>query len=232
MKIINVIQHLSFEDLGIFTEVLESENNEIHYFQAGVDDLTGAFSSKNPLFILGGPIGVYEVERYPFLVQETALLKQRLERNDATFGICLGAQLIAQALGAHVYAGHHKEIGWSKLQLSDLGLASPLRFLDGVPVLHWHGDTFDLPNQGAHLAGSDYYKNQAFCIGRHILAVQFHPEVSAQSIEKWLIGHTFELNKAQIDLHKLRADSVLYGVALKQAGQLMLKDWLNNLTPL
>lgn len=232
MKKMNVVQHLSFEDLGVFTEVLECENYEIHYFQAGVDDLTHAFTSKNPLFILGGPIGVYEVENYPYLMDEIQLLKQRLAQNYATFGICLGAQLIAQALDAKVYAGHHKEIGWGKLQLSDLGLASSLRFLDGQHVLHWHGDTFDLPSQGAHLASSDYYKNQAFCIGRHILAVQFHPEVDAQAIEKWLIGHTCELNKAQVDLQKLRTDSALHGAALKQAGQLMLKDWLNNLTPL
>lgn len=232
MKTINVIQHLSFEDLGIFTETLENNHYEIYYFQAGVDDLTSAFKSKQPLFILGGPIGVYETEAYPFLIDEIKLLKQRLAENNATFGICLGAQLIAQALGAKVYAGYHKEIGWGKLQLSDLGLASSLRFLDGKNVLHWHGDTFDLPNQGAHLAGSDYYKNQAFCIGRHILAVQFHPEVNTQEIEKWLIGHTCELNKAEINLHKLREESSLYGAELKQAGQLMLKDWLNNLTPL
>lgn len=230
MKTINVVQHLGFEDLGIFSEVLKAQDYSIHYFQAGVDDLTPAFISKAPLFILGGPIGVYEVDTYPFLNVEIALLKQRLDQNYATFGICLGAQLIADALGANVYAGHHKEIGWSTLQISDLGLASPLRFLDGKHVLHWHGDTFDLPTQGAHLASSEYYQNQAFCIGRHILAVQFHPEVNYKEIEKWLIGHTCELNKANIDIHKLRQDALLYGEELTEAGQLMLKDWLNNLS--
>src|SRR5690606_9988829 len=106
--------------------------------------------------ILGGPIGVYETEDYPFLQKEIDLLKVRLENNLPTLGICLGAQMIAHALGAKVYAGHAKEIGWSTLQLATLpdNILAPLT---NVPVLHWHGDTFDLPENATLLASSSLY---------------------------------------------------------------------------
>lgn len=225
-KTIYAIQHLAFEDLGSLEDVFYAAGYRVRYFEAGIDDLTTAFAHPELLVILGGPIGVYEVDDYPFLHHELALLKQRIAANKPTLGICLGAQLIAQALGASVYAGAVKEIGWSTLQLHDVEhdvAHNPLAALANVPVLHWHGDTFDLPEQAELLASSALYPNQAFRVGSNIVALQFHIEVAAEAIERWLIGHTCELRKANIDITALRAESLQNATTLQAAAkQVML----------
>lgn len=222
------IQHLAFEDLGAWEDVFYQLGLRVRYFEAGIDDLRKAYEYKGLTIILGGPIGVYETVDYPFLQQEIDLLKVRLEKNLPTLGICLGAQLIAHALGAKVYAGHSKEIGWSKLTLP-VAENNPLQALENIEVLHWHGDTFDLPEQAELLASSDLYPNQAFRVGQNILALQFHAEVASESLEKWLIGHTCELRKAQINILTLRADHQSYAPALEQAASSVLMHYLENL---
>lgn len=222
------IQHLAFEDLGAWEDVFYQLGLRVRYFEAGIDDLRKAYEYTGLTIILGGPIGVYETEDYPFLQQEIDLLKVRLEKNLPTLGICLGAQLIAHALGAKAYAGHSKEIGWSKLTLPATE-NNPLQALENIEVLHWHGDTFDLPAQADLLASSDLYPNQAFRVGQNILALQFHAEVSSESLEKWLIGHTCELRKAQINIPTLRADHQSYAPALEQAASSVLRHYLENL---
>lgn len=222
---IYAIQHLAFEDLGALEDVFYQLGFRVRYFEAGIDDLTKAMQHKGLTIILGGPIGVYETDDYPFLQQEIDLLKVRLEENLPTLGICLGAQLIAHALGAKVYAGHEKEIGWSKISLSSAE-NNPLTPLTDTTVLHWHGDTFDLPEQAELLASSEIYPNQAFSVGKNILALQFHIEVAADSLEKWLIGHTCELRKANINIPVLRADNEAYAATLETQAQAVLQSYL------
>lgn len=226
MKKISAIKFMSFEDLGYFESHLKAENYHIQYYQAGVDDLSDVFESTTLLFILGGPIGVYETQDYPFLQNIVAQLKRRLDRKLPTVGICLGAQLIATALGGKVYSGNFKEIGWGTLQLTENACLNSLK---DIPVLHWHGDTFELPQQAECLASTVYYTNQAFKIDKHILALQFHPEVDYEKIEIWLIGHTTELRQANIDIQQLRLDSQKYGPLLKKNGYQFLKNWIKNL---
>ncbi|WP_425917921.1 glutamine amidotransferase [Acinetobacter sp. TSRC1-2] len=225
---IYAIQHLAFEDLGHWEDIFYQLGFRVRYFEAGVDDLSKAFQHKGLTIILGGPIGVYETADYPFLQQEIDLLKVRLEENLPTLGICLGAQLIAHALGAKVYAGHQKEIGWSKLSISNIenNLLAPL---SDTAVLHWHGDTFDLPEQAKLLASSDVYPNQAFSVGKNILALQFHIEVAAESLEKWLIGHNCELRKAEINIPALRADNDKYAMPLETVATKILRTYMNQL---
>ncbi|ATO20799.1 glutamine amidotransferase [Acinetobacter sp. LoGeW2-3] len=222
------IQHLAFEDLGAWEDTFYQLGLRVRYFEAGVDNLTPAFEHQGLTVILGGPIGVYETEDYPFLQQEIDLLKVRLEQNLPTLGICLGAQLISHALGAKVYAGHAKEIGWSKLSLASVE-NNPLQNLENIEVLHWHGDTFDLPAQAELLASSTLYPNQAFRIGNNILALQFHAEVEAERLEKWLIGHTCELRKADINIPALRADNQQYAATLESASASILQQFLENM---
>jgi GMP synthase (glutamine-hydrolysing) len=231
MKMIYAIQTLAFEDLGSFAQTLHDLNYQIRYLQLGVDDFEEALASQHPLILLGGPIGVYESETYPYLSDLIGALRTRLAKNYPTLGICLGAQMMATALGAQVYQGHVKEIGWSRLTITSQGLASPLRHLENVQVLHWHGDTFDLPESAKRLAGSIYYPNQAFSVGLNILALQFHAEVDPRTLEQWLIGHATELNQAKIDILKLRQENVLYGQSLQDKANLLLRDWLNHLIP-
>lgn len=222
------IQHLAFEDLGAWEDVFYQLGLRVRYFEAGIDDLRKAYEHPGLTVILGGPIGVYQTEEFPFLQQEIDLLKVRLNKNLPTLGICLGAQLIAHALGAKVYAGQSKEIGWSKLSLAAIE-NNPLRNLENIEVLHWHGDTFDLPEQAELLASTELYANQAFRIGSNILALQFHPEVASDSLEKWLIGHSCELSQAKIDIPALRAANLQFAPVLEITSQTVLKQYLAQL---
>lgn len=226
---IYAIQHLAFEDLGALEGVFYQLGFRVRYFEAGVDDLTKALQHKGLTVILGGPIGVYETDEYPFLQHEIDLLKSRLEENLPTLGICLGAQLIAHALNAKVYAGTQKEIGWSPLSFANTehNLLAPLA---DISVLHWHGDTFDLPEHAELLASSDIYPHQAFSVGKNILALQFHIEVAADSLEKWLIGHTCELRHAKINISALRADNLRYASALEHVSAQIIQQFIVQIT--
>jgi GMP synthase (glutamine-hydrolysing) len=228
MKTVNVIQHLAFEDLGSLEDVFYQLGFRVRYFEAGVDDLSPALNYEGLTVILGGPIGVYETEDYPFLVDEIAGLKQRLKANKPTIGICLGAQLIAHALGAKVYAGHQKEIGWSQLEIKAVE-NNPLAALENVEVLHWHGDTFDLPSNATLLTSSAIYPNQAFSVGNNILALQFHLEITEQSFEKWLIGHTCEIRHAGLSIPQLRADNLAYATQLEDQTAKVIQHFLAHL---
>jgi len=224
-----VVRHVAFEDLGIFGPVLSAAGFDLSVMDAGVDELFEPIVSSDLVVILGGPIGVYEDSVYPFLVDEQRALAQRIRDGLPTLGICLGAQLVAAALGARVYPGGRKEIGWTPVQLTEAGGCSCLSKLEGQAVLHWHGDTFDLPEGAERLASTSLYENQAFALGSNVLALQFHPEVDARRFEQWLIGHAGELSAAGVDVATLRTGARQCGSALRAASASMLGHWLERL---
>lgn len=225
-----VIRHIAFEDLGFFEAPLRKAGFDIEYFAAGTDDLSRIDPVAAPLLVvLGGPMGVYETERHRFLAEELLLLEARIAANRPTLGICLGAQLIAQAMGARVYPGPVKEIGFGPIGLTPDGAVSPLGQLDtDQAVLHWHGDTFDLPEGASLLASTPAYANQAFAKGPNLLALQFHLEAGA-GIDRWLIGHAAEIASAGIDPATLRDGAEQHAEALEQVAERVLTAWLTNL---
>src|SRR3984957_5001757 len=202
------LRHVAFEDLGLLAPVMEHEGWDVSFCEAAVDDLRhDSIRNANLLVILGGPIGAYEIEAYPFLTSEIALIEHRLSRELPTLGICLGSQLMARALGSRVFAGQVKEIGWGRVELTGEGTASclsPLRDADSA-VLHWHGDSFDLPRGAQRLASNAHYDNQAFAYGRNALALQFHLEADPRQLEEWYVGHAVELAAAKVSIPDLRA---------------------------
>lgn len=224
------IRHVAFEDLGGFEPVLKRAGYSVRYHDVGVDDFT-SFETEAPdlLFVLGGPIGAYEVEMYPFLRDELRLIEARLKARLPLVGICLGAQLMAQALGSKVYPGPAKEIGFAPLDLTASGKESCLRFLDDVPVLHWHGDTFDLPQGATLLASTKVCENQAFSYGANAIAFQFHPEAQEKGFERWLVGHAVELAHAKIDILKLRIGARESSTTLMKRAGACLDTWLDGL---
>lgn len=227
-----VIRHVHFEDSGSFETVLAEAGYRLDYRDIGRDDLRRIDPVETDLLmVLGGPIGVYEADAYPFLNDEIALLRHRLAAGRPTFGICLGSQLMAAALGAAVKPTGIKEIGFAPLRLTAAGRGSALRHLADVPVLHWHGDMFDIPEGAALLAQTDLCPHQAFAFGPNILGVQFHPEADGTNgFERWLIGHAAELAQAKIDVPGLRRDAERLGPGLREAGRAMFAEWLRGLT--
>jgi GMP synthase (glutamine-hydrolysing) len=159
--------------------------------------------------------------------------KQRLAAGQATLGICLGAQLMAAALGGRVYASGVKEIGWAPLALTDAGRDSPLRFLSGelADVLHWHGDTFTLPEGAVHLASTPVCQNQAFAYGPRALGLQFHLEAQGEQIEHWLVGHACEIAGAGVDVAALRRGAQRHGAALREQARRFFSAWLAQALP-
>lgn len=200
----------------------------VHYYNVGVQELwTLDPLLPDILIVLGGPVGVYETTMYPFLIEEREIIEKRLAANLPTLGICLGAQQIATALKANVAPIGVKEIGFSELTLTEAGRAGPLRHLEGVSVLHWHGDAFDIPAGAENLARTPLCARQAFALGPNVLGLQFHPEVDAPAgIERWLIGHASELASAGVDPQALREAAVSFGPALRDASRRMLAEWL------
>ncbi len=234
MKTALAITHIAFEDLGTLEGELLSSGYSIERCDARTADLAGSDPLAHDLaVVLGAPMGVYEQDRYPFIAQEIEYLRSRLAGEKPTLGICLGSQLMAAALGARVYPGSNgKEIGWKPLQPGAHATELPAmqNFLSrGLPVLHWHGDTFELPSGARHLAASDRYPSQAFSIGRFALALQFHIEVTAEGMERWYVGHAAELASAGVDVTTLQRESERNAPALKAASGLFFRDWLAGL---
>jgi GMP synthase (glutamine-hydrolysing) len=224
------IQHVAFEDTGILAPLLAARGWQLQTLQAGIDRLDDA-ETADLLIVLGGPISANDVHAYPHLRVLHALLRSRLAAYRPTLGICLGAQLVARALGACVTPMGAKEIGFAPLSLTDAGLASPLRALVGIPVLHWHGETFTLPDGAQRLAATPACAQQAFAIGHHLLALQCHPEVDATRIDTWLIGHADELQRAGIDPRALREQAHRYAAPLAAAARDLFAAWLDALPP-
>ncbi|WP_321844175.1 glutamine amidotransferase [Paraburkholderia bannensis] len=224
------IRHVYFEDLGSFERVLGDRGRPVRYVDVGFARV-GALNptSASLMVILGGPINACDDARYPTLAPIAALIEKRIAAGLPTLGICLGAQLIARVLGARVYAADHKEIGWTPLTLTDAGRASPLRHVDGAStsMLHWHGDTFDLPPGATRLASTPLCENQAFAWGDNVLGLQCHPEVRADRFEPWLIGNAGELDAAGIDINTLRAETAQHAPRMETQASLMFHEWLD-----
>ncbi|MCJ2142533.1 glutamine amidotransferase [Methylobacterium sp. E-066] len=231
MPIALVIRHVAFEDLGAFAAPIATAGYTIQYREAGLDELTPEDAQDADLLVvLGGPIGADQDDLYPFLHGEREALRARLAAGATTLGICLGAQLMAAALGARVAPGPGKEIGWAPVELTDRGRAGPLRHLEHVPVLHWHGDAFDLPPGADRLAATRLCPHQAFALGRHGLGFQFHPEADGQGFERWLIGHAVEIAATPgVSVPALRDDARRLGPGAAEAGRRCLGEWLGGL---
>ena len=155
------------------------------------------------LIVMGGPMAVYEMDRYAYLQSETELINAFIGSNKFVLGVCLGAQMIAHALGAKVYPGGTQEIGWFNVDITPEGMEDPAiatLAVNGEPyaeVFQWHGDTFDLPKDAVRIASSRTYQNQAFRYRDNVYALQFHVEVTPEIIREWFA------NEKDVDLDKM-----------------------------
>ncbi|HXW28413.1 MAG TPA: glutamine amidotransferase [Xanthobacteraceae bacterium] len=227
-----VLRHVAYEDLGLLAPILHAAGWDACYCEASMHDLGEPLIEQADLLIaLGGPIGVYETDRFPFLLNEIAVLERRLAKDRPTLGICLGAQLMAKALGSRVFPGPTKEIGWGRVELTNAGQASSLSPLaeTRASVLHWHGDTFDLPNAAVRLAWNAVYENQAFAYGERALALQFHVEADPQRLEEWYVGHAVELSAANLSIPDLRTATAAVASQSRLQATRIFNKWLQHI---
>ncbi len=211
MKVI-IIKHIDIEGPGTIGDFLDV--NDIPYQIINVFDgqpLPTSLSGISAVIVLGGPMNVYEEDKYPFLKQEDAFLKKVIIEEVPTVGFCLGAQLIAKAKGAIVKKAPQKEIGWFKITL---GANSPSDLLfrgfwEEVDVFQWHGDTFEIPSEAVKLASSELCSNQAFRIGSNIYGLQFHVEVTDEMIYQWIDAYRNEVDslKGIVDPDQIISDT-------------------------
>ncbi len=230
-----VIRHVAFESLGNIEQHLINRNFDIEIMNAAQNKVTHLLGNQpDLLIILGGPISVNDIEDYPFIADELEVLRQRLTLGLPTLGICLGGQLIAKALGASVHQNNSKEIGWGPLTtIKNVDYCPAIRHLsaENTNVLHWHGETFDIPAGAVHLASTTKCKNQAFVFQGNTLALQFHPEATASDLEDWFVGHTAEITSTDgLSVTQLRRETRENADTLNEAAQSFWSEWFDSIT--
>ena len=187
-----VFQHVPFEDLGSIRPWLDERGAEIAYTRFFAGESPPPLDGIDLLIVLGGPMSVNDEAELPWLVDEKQAVRDAVARGVPLLGLCLGAQMLASALGARVYRNAHKEIGWLPIQAVHAA-ASAIGLPAECTVFHWHGETFDLPPGAAHLAKSAGCANQAFRIGRRAIGLQFHLETTPEGARAIVAGCRDEL---------------------------------------
>jgi GMP synthase (glutamine-hydrolysing) len=226
-----IIRHVPVEGVAGFRPPIEAAGYVVDRVDVAAPDFA-EHDLREPdlLIMMGGPMGVYEHEQHPWIRCQLRRLAQRLDADRPTLGVCLGAQMMAAALGAEVYPGPVKEVGFHPVRFTPDALQGPLRHLDGLPMLHWHGDTFTLPQKVELLASSHLYEHQAFRRGPNILALQFHAEMGLDPrFDSWLEKWPDAAIAAGTDVDTLRADHDRHGPNAVAAGQAMIAEWLAGL---
>lgn len=187
---IHCLQHVSFEGPAYISDWTRQNGHALSVTRCDQEPFFPSPDQLDWLIIMGGPMGVYQEKQFAWLPGEKQLIRAAIRAEKTIIGICLGAQLIAEALGAKVYPNSRKEIGWFPVSLTAEGRSEPLfeSFPDVFPALHWHGDTFDLPSGSKHIMKTDGCQHQAFLYGHNILGLQFHLETTPGTLRD-LIAH-------------------------------------------
>jgi len=194
-----IIKHVDIEGPGLIEYFLNQKRIPYQVLCLDSDARLPKLEGFTHVVILGGPMNVYEEDHYPFLREEDLFIKEAIQRGKFVLGICLGAQLIAKALGAKVFKASLKEIGWYDILLTMIGSKDPLfsNLPKAFPVFQWHGDTFEIPKGGKLIATSTSVPHQAFRYGDNAYGLQFHLEVTEKMIKEWMETYEEENKDAQ-----------------------------------
>lgn len=218
-----IIQHVPFESPAAIENWLSSEAFNLNYIRLYENYSFPSIKEVDWLIIMGGPMSVNDEAEYPWLKEEKLFIKNCIEAGKIVFGICLGAQLIANSLGSRVYAGKNKEIGWFPIQAEKNESLIP----DNITVFHWHGETFDLPEGANLLASTPVCRNQIFKLGNNVIGMQCHLEMTETSIAGMIENCSHELQPAPF---VQTADEIKNGTKMfsKEANQVLF-SLLNSL---
>lgn len=230
---ITAFRHNLCEGMGSLAAALDKAGLPYHYVDTYHEDIDD-FDALGPelLVVMGGAPGVYQMKDYPFIEKEIDIIRARLDRGKAVMGICLGAQMLAKAMGSDVYPGAQgPEKGWFPLTVNDAGMKGPARFLDKsyTSMFHWHGDTFDLPLAANLLASSDKYQNQIFSAGKNVIGLQCHLEITPQILHGWSVSSAASVAKGHLSLDQLRGQTAEYNETLIRQSEKFLLHWLSDI---
>ncbi len=234
MSRVLTIQHVLCETLGTIADVLSVQGRAIDVVRTfDGQPLPNGLERADGLIVLGGPMGVYEQDRHPFLRDEIRLIEEALRDEKPVLGVCLGSQLLAAALGAKITKGKRKEIGWYPVRLTEAGTNDPLwTGLDpAFTAYHWHGDVFDGPPGAVSLASSDLTACQAFRYGRHAYGFLFHMETTRPIIEDMVATFADELREAGIDGRAIRDRAGDHLPRLQELGRGVFGRWAKRGAP-
>ena len=231
MKKLNIhyFQHAAFEGLGSIEEWVFSNSHSLSVTKFHEKIWYPDLRDIDWLIVMGGPMSVHDDEHYLWLPDEKQYIRHAIEAGKTVLGICLGSQLISEALGARVYKNKEKEIGWFDIELSSSAKTGNLFFDmgDTLNVFHWHGDTFDLPGDAIHLAGSGATINQAYVYNRNVLAMQFHIETTRRSLHQMLENCRNDLTPGK---YVQKEEEILNNKELTEANRKILFTLLDRLT--
>jgi GMP synthase-like glutamine amidotransferase len=203
-----VLQHVEFEGPAAVADWAAARGFPLRVFHLHRDTTLPLLSDFDMLTVMGGPMSANDEAQLDWLGPEIALVREAIAADKTVLGICLGAQIIAKALGARVYPGGTKEIGWFPVQRT--GSHS---LFDGLPdsftTFHWHGETFDLPHEATSLAKSKITETQAFAVGQRVLGLQFHMEATQESVRALLEGAGHEIGSG---VFEQRPDTIVAGL--------------------
>lgn len=196
---IHYFQHVEYEGLGIIEEWVSSSGHSLSSTRFFEYESLPDMADIDWLIIMGGPMSIHDEQQYPWLNDEKQFIRQAVEAGKIVVGICLGSQLVSAALGSKVYRNKEKEIGWFDIELTPFAVSGSL-FSDmgnHFKVFHWHGDTFDLPENAIALASSAGCRNQAYSFNDRVLALQFHMELTESSLQLMIENGRQELIKGK-----------------------------------
>lgn len=226
-----IIRHVPHEGVAGYRQPIEEAGYHVNRIDV-TDPEFSCLDLREPdlLIMMGGPMGVYEQDRYPWIACQMRRLSLRLAADRPTLGVCFGAQMMAGALGAEVYPGPAKEVGFHPVQVHEHVADSPLSHVREVPVLHWHGDTFTRPDNVEILASTALYPHQAFRRGKTQLALQFHAEMGEDPrFDAWIDQWPEAVVEAGGCPKALRRTHDELGPGAVAAGRAMIADWLRGL---
>ena len=229
-----VFQHVPYEPLGTLDPLLKSSGFRIRYVNFGREpESRPSLDGYAALIILGGPMNSSEIKSYPNLITEMEIIREAVDRNISVLGICLGAQLLATALGGSVERNPTREIGWYDVDLTAAGANDPVlsMFSEVQRVFQWHEDGIELPPGSVHLAASKASNVQAFRHGDHAYGFQFHLEVNQSLIERWLTvpanQKTLLEETGRVDPDAIRRQTLESVIALEELSTETFSRWID-----